>query len=297
MRLAAVTPDAQGGAFVAFGEVEESPFGLGASDRVQRVGAAAAIAPGWPAGGIGTPPLAGFPAVDGSSAATSLALFSDLTGGAFVGRPGTYDHGSDYGFKHVDAGGGSLGEDVRVFADRVESQPRGDGGVVVASFFPTGPYGPYSPAAYLQVGQSDPGGWFSEYHDQPVIEWYGDIGLTTTGDGGSIFAWSQVHERLGIFAIRMNPAGIVTGVPPGGVPRALRIWFTPGDGIRVAGGAGAPISLHLHDVTGREVARGESDGASSAWNVPGTRDLPAGVYFARARDGVRTLGAKVLVLR
>jgi len=30
--------------------------------------------------------------------------------------------------------------------------------------------------------------------------------------------------------------------------------------------------------------------------LPGTRDLPGGVYFVRASDGTRVLGARVIVM-
>jgi hypothetical protein len=67
----------------------------------------------------------------------------------------------------------------------------------------------------------------------------------------------------------------------------------------VASFAGSPrVTFSLHDVAGRRVASIGSDGTLGADVViPGTRDLPGGVYFVRAGDGTHGLDARVLVLR
>ena len=300
MRLAAVAPDGSGGAFVLFGDVQG--IGQVVTDyRLQRVDATGAIAAGWPAAGLSASPAPGLTAYEGRSATLSLTLHADLSGGVFAGRPSFFDHATEYNFKHYTAsgatallngpGGGITG---------LESVPRGDGGVVVASYFPNGPYGPLDPSANLQLDQSTPGATFSESHPEPVIQWYGDIGLTATGDGGSILAWSQVNERYGIFAIRMNPAGIVTGVPPTPVIGApsLRVRFVRGEGVHAVASFSTDqrVSLALYDLAGRRVASLASDATLGADVVlPGTRDLPGGVYFARAGDGTRVLNARVIV--
>ena len=167
----------------------------------------------------------------------------------------------------------------------------------VASFKPSGATGPYEMDAYIGVWQSDPGAGFFESQVSYYATRYGDVGLTATGDGGAIFAWSQAIDRHGVYAIRLNPGGVVTGVPPATVARPLRIWFARGAGVRVqATGAGA-FSLRVHDVTGREVARGETDGTSGEWTVPGTAELPSGIYFASAKVGGREVNARVAVIR
>ena len=126
-----------------------------------------------------------------------------------------------------------------------------------------------------------------------VITWYGDVGLTGTGDGGAIFAWSQERERFGIFAIRLGQAGpdqraahSVIGAPCARALRARR-------GDTVAASPGSPrVTFALHDVTdGRRALRGY---ATLADVVFWARGLPAGV-FAQASDGAHVLGAKVLV--
>ncbi len=153
-----------------------------------------------------------------------------------MGGPEPYSHSVDFSFSQFSGAGVRLAEACRVGSIGLESAARADGGVVVASFNPTGPYGPYSLPAYLKLSQSEPGAYFIEVHPELVQQWYGDIGLTATEDGGSIFAWSQVRERFGIFAIRMNPAGIVTGVPPGAPSQDLRVWYARGTGLQVTDG-------------------------------------------------------------
>ena len=100
--------------------------------------------------------------------------------------------------------------------------------------------------------------------------------------------------------MRLVPGGTV-GVP---VPTAsrqlsLRVRFVRGDGVHVvASFSGSPrLALSLHDLAGRRVAAMSSDATLGADVVfPGTRELPGGVYFARASDGRRELSARVIVL-
>ena len=300
MRLAAVAPDGNAGAFILFADVQDAGM-IVADYRLQRVGPDGTIAAGWPVGGMPASPFPGLTAWEGKAATLSLTLHADGSGGVYAGRPGFYDHFTELNFKHVSASGATLEYGPGGGITGLESSARGDGGVVVASYYPTGPYGPYQPSAYLQLSQSAPGGTFSEWHGEPVVEWYGDIGLAATGDGGSILAWSQVNERYGIFAIRMNPGSIVTGVPPTpAIAPSLRVRFVRGEGVRAAAAfPGAQhVSFALHDLAGRRVAAFDGDAATRDDVVlPGTRELPGGVYFARASDGTRELRAKVLVLR
>ena len=124
---------------------------------------------------------------------------------------------------------------------------------------------------------------------------YRDVGVASTEDGGAIFAWSQVLGRQGVFAVRVGHDGLVTSVPPAPTALVMRISFTPGLGVQVAGATGR-VTLRLHDLTGREVARGESADAGE-WTVPGTAELPSGMYFAKAVADGREKRAKVIVIR
>jgi len=94
----------------------------------------------------------------------------------------------------------------------------------------------------------------------------------------------------------------VTGVTPTPVvgPPSLRVRFVRGDGVHaVASFSGSPrLALSLHDLAGRRVAAASSDATLGADVVmPGTRDLPGGVYFARASDGTRVLNARVIIIQ
>src|SRR5207344_3437654 len=105
----------------------------------------------------------------------------------------------------------------------IEYAARGDGGMFAASFKPSGATGPYETDAYISVGAAAPGTGFYESK--------GSLSLTRYGDGGAIFAWSQLIDRQGIYAIRLGLAGPVTGVPPTQVlgPPVLRARFVRGD--------------------------------------------------------------------
>jgi hypothetical protein len=205
-------------------------------------------------------------------------------------------------FTRRSAAGDVLPGGVDVGQQGIEFAPRGDGGMFVASFKPSGATGPCEADAYISVSQSDPGAGFHESKPSASAIRYGDIGLTATGDGEAIFAWSQLIDRQGVYAIRLGPAGIVTGVPPAPVigSPSLRVRFVRGEGVHaVAAFTGSSrVTFALHDLAGRRVASFASDATLGADVVlPGTRDLPGGVYFAMASDGVRALNARVLVLR
>jgi len=269
--------------------------------RLVRVLGDGAIAPGWAPDGlfVGGLDLNAWPDLGVSG---SLRALADGRGGVFEGVPvyGTEGY-SAIAFTRRSGSGAVQPGGITTGQYGLEIASRGDGGMFAATFFPSGPYGPYSPIAYITATQSAPGGYFTEWHDEPVLDWYGDVGLASTGDGGAIFAWSQVRERLGVYAIRLGPAGAVTGVPPTPVtgPPTLSVRFVRGEGVHaVASFSGSPrLALSLHDVAGRRVAASSSDATLGADVVmPGTRDLPGGIYFARASDGTRVLNARVLVI-
>ena len=93
----------------------------------------------------------------------------------------------------------------------IETSLRSDGGLFVATFKPSGATGPYEADAYISVGQIPSGASYGESARSYYATRYGDIGLAATDDGGAIFAWSQLIDRQGVFAIRLNPSGAVTG--------------------------------------------------------------------------------------
>jgi hypothetical protein len=238
------------------------------------------------------------PGADGS-----LRALSDQKGGVFAGLP---MFGSEFlammTFSRRSWSGASLPGAVGADQRGIEFAPRGDGGMFIASFKPSGATGPYEADAHVAVSQSDPGAGFYESKPSYYSTRYGDIGLTSTGDGGAIFAWSQLIDRQGVYAIRLEQAGMVTGVPPATVvgPPSLRVRFVRGEGVHaVATFAGSPrMTLSLHDLAGRRVSSLRSDATLGAdVLLPGTRDLQGGVYFARGIvGGAQELHARVIVL-
>jgi hypothetical protein len=200
-----------------------------------------------------------------------------------------------FGFQHRSATGASLPRGASADQRGVEVAARDDGGLWMASYKPSGATGPYEADAYVAASASDPGGGYYESKPSYYSTRYGDVGVGALVDGGAIFAWSELIDRNGIYAVRLNPAGVVTDVPPVSVSPPFRAWFVRGAGVHVQGGSQA-FAVRLHDVTGREVARGSFD-YGGEWTMPGTAELPSGIYFVNAMVGGRALHTKVAVLR
>jgi len=297
----AVAHDADGGAFIVASQGVTDGTDLVFHNALRHVDGLGAPAGGWGADGVNLGDVYPIGVAD-PGANGSLRAFADQHGGVFSGLPFFASEGTaEMTFSRRSAAGdplpGGIGTDQR----GIEYAPRGDGGMFVASFKPSGANGPFEADAYISVGQSSPGVGFYESKTSYSATRYGDIGLTATGDGGAIFAWSQLIDRQGVYAIRLGQAGVVTGVPPTPVigPPSLRARFVRGSGVHaVASFSGSPrLSLSLHDLAGRRVASFTSDATLGADIVfPGTRDLPGGVYFVRASDGPRVLNTRVIVL-
>jgi hypothetical protein len=302
--LVAVHGDGADGAFVLASALVDEGGDVYAAPALRRIDALGQPAAGWPAAGH---PIQvwGFAATSDAGANASLRLLPDSQGGVFAGVPG---FGSEFSavmsFQHRGGDGAHLGGGTSADQRGVEFAAGGDGRMWISSYKPSGATGPFEADAYVGVWQSDPGpGWY-ESEGSFYSTRYGDVGLAATGgaptEGGSgaIFAWSQLIDRQGVYAIRMNPGGAVTGVPPAAAITGLRAWFVRGEGVRARAslaGEGA-LELRLLDLTGREVARA-SAAAGADGLLPDTAALPSGVYFARATRGPRTLDARVVVVR
>jgi hypothetical protein len=301
MSLAAVANDGGGGAFVVSADMEEDAGGVSTSaPHLLHVASDGSPATGWAPGGISLG-ASGYAPDQDPGAGASLRALADGLGGVFAGTPGFYSEGTSVlTFGRWSGAGTALPGGIGADQLGLEYASRGDGGMYVASFYPTGPTSIWSPKAFVRAAQSDPGEGFFEYHDTPVVQWFGDVALAATGDGGAVFGWSQVIERFGIFAVRLGPAGQVTAVPPAPIhgPPSMRLRFVPGIGVRalIASVPAGREELSLHDVSGRAVARTTIEQASGGdWVFPGTEGLPSGVYFARAVSRGVVLQARVAV--
>jgi hypothetical protein len=298
----AIARDDEGGAFVVASQGISDGSTLIFHNTLRHLDGLGQPAPGWVAEGVdlGDVWASGVP---DPGAQGSLRAIADHRGGVFTGLP---LFGSEFSavmsFTRRSPAGDPIPGGVGAEQRGIEYAARGDGGMFVASFKPSGATGPYETDAYISVGQSDPGTGFYESKGSLSLIRYGDIGLTATGDGGAIFAWSQLIDRQGIYAIRLGQAGPVTGVPPTQVlgPPSLRARFVRGEGVHaVATFAGSPRTrIALYDLAGRRISAIETDATAPASALlPGTRDLAGGVYFVRAGDGSHELGARVIVLR
>jgi hypothetical protein len=294
MSLVAVAQDGGSGAFVLGSDVAEDAGGLSVlAPHLLHVAGDGSPAAGWTPGDIAFGGGAQAPYQDPGSDA-SLRAMADGHGGVFTALPDFYSEGvSVLSFERWSGAGAALPGGLDADQLGIEYANRGDGGMYIASFSPIGPTSYWSPNAFVRAAQSDPGQGFFEYHSNPAVQWYGDIALTATGDGGAIFGWSQVNERFGIFAVRLGPAGQVTGVPPAAMhgPPSMHLRFVPGVGVRalIASAPSGREELSLHDVTGRRVAGTTIELASGGdWVFPGTGKLPSGVYFARGERGSDT---------
>lgn len=295
----AVATDGGDGAFVlsAIGEADASSLVFHQSLR--HVDASGASFSGWAPDGVDLGDLFATGLPDPGSGA-SLRLLADGRGNVYAGTPSFPLHTEpQFAFARFDGAGQALPYNLGAAQQGIEYAARGDGGMFVASFKPSGAYGPYESDAFVGVSQTG-GESFFESSRSFLATRYGDIGLSATGDGGAIFAWSQLIDRQGVYAIRLNPAGVVTGVHPTVGAPSLRLRFVRGEGVLALPslpGSGR-VALVLHDVAGRVVSSMQTDDTPSAdLTFPGTRDLAGGVYFARASAGGKELRARVVVVR
>ncbi len=296
----ALAPDGADGVFVADGLGQHEPGGgVTIHHSLRHLDASGASFGAWDPAGVDAGDTFA-PSVFDIDAAASLRALPDGAGGVYVATP-YFGSGSTAGmsFARFDAAGADQSAGVGARKDGMESAVLSDGRLFIASFKPSGATGPNEADAYLGVVQSS-GTLFFETAPSGSATRYGDIGLASTADGGAIFTWSQSIDRQGVYAIRLDPAGAVAGVNPSVGAASLRLRFVRGQGVLAVPslpGAGR-MALSLHDLAGRTVSSAELDGAPGAGVAfPGTRDLPGGVYFARAHAGGKELHARVVVVR
>lgn len=300
----ALSSDARGGAFLMLGQVtDESQYYPQGETRLYRFDGDGGPAPGWPTEGkLVTAASSSFYSTgrDGS-----FRLFPDQADGAVLGFPIFYDHFTDFGFRRCSPTGAINSWpflEVNLNGNRVVLAP--GGALFVSTWWPSGPYGRYDPAAFISLALSpSPAGWsgVGEYHWEPVQHWFDGATIASSGDGGVVFYWAQVRERIGLFARRVTGGGEVTSVEP--AERASLslsgLRFVPGAGVRgsLRIPAGATAHLTLHDLAGRRIAREEFEGGAGEHTLGGTATLSSGLYFARLSAGGETVTDKVFVLR
>ncbi len=297
----AISSDDRGGVFVYSNDPSAMFFQSIGQARLDRRLGDGSPDPGWPAGG----PVTGWTFAD-ASVDGSLRVMSDGHEGAVAASPILYtdspliQHYQSFGPTGVSSS--SLTTDV--ISPGHETVTDGAGGMFVASFWPYGPFGPFSPYAMLQVRHVPDGSsaLLLETHDNPVVTWYGDIALAPTRDGGAVFFWSQERERFGLFARRFTAAGEVTAAPVAAPALALSgLRYVPGEGVRarIALPEAGAARLELFDLAGRRQASARVDMPAAGERdlaLAGTRELAAGLYFARLSTPRATRAGRVLVV-
>jgi hypothetical protein len=307
----AIARDDAGGAFVVASQGVTDGSTLIFHNTLRHLDGLGQPAPGWGAEGVNLGDVYATDIPD-PGAQGSLRALADHRGGVFAGLPFfASEFTGAMTFSRRSPAGDPIPGGVGADQSGIEYATRGDGGMFVASFKPSGATGPFEADAYISVSQSAPGAGFYESKTSYSATRYGDVGLTATGDGGAIFAWSQLIDRQGVYAIRLGQAGPVTGVPPAPVVDAssLRVRFVRGEGVHAVARLtdASPATIALHDLMGRRIASvtspaplGFPGGLHTSRTIevvlPGTRDLPGGVYFARATAGMGAVDARVIVL-
>lgn len=295
-----ISPDGRGGVFVHAGAFEETmPF---VDCRLYRLGSDGQTDPQWPADGYlikaGATYYAGNPP---GIADAGLRVHSDLQGRAIVEYPNAYsDSPAMIGVSHVD-NLGVVGWPKSVIAIGHEVVVRPDGGFYASDFKCCGPASQWDWPAMLGLHAEPDGAWSSYFdvHSEPVLSWYGDIALASTGDGGVVYYWSQNNSSYGLFARRFNPTQEITAVGPRRPRFALRgVRFVSGSGVVAQATSEGRASLELFDLNGRRVSSRAIPGDGSGEVVlPGTASLSSGLYFVRLRDDDRVALGRIVITR
>ena len=299
--LLALSPDGRGGAFLMNGIVTGTdPFyGAIVEAHLHRLQGNGVSAPGMPAD---VRLFAQYYYLSGSSADYSYRVFPDGRDGAIFGLPAFFDHGTAFNLNRCDRNGYldytfGLGGELRGHEEELES----GGGIYAANFYPTAPNGLYQPNAFISIREEFGKSGWSEYHDQGYgAAWYGDIGLAATDDGGAVFFWSQVLDRIGLFARRFNSAGEITAVAPGAATSfsLSRVRFVRGEGVRAAVSVPAgPARFDVFDLAGRRIASQAIEPGAREIAIAGTARLASGLYFGRLVAGRDEVSAKLIVAR
>jgi hypothetical protein len=303
MSLVGVAADGADGAFVIRGDPVDDGGYVHALGYLGHFQAGGVADPAWPAGGLYVNG-AGIDVSTDYGAGASFRALPDGSGGVLAGKPWeASESGLGVDFRRYSVAAASLPGGAGAGAEGLEFVSNGTGGMFAASYHASGPTSFWSPNAFVSVNQAPSGDGYFEYHDTPVVTWYGDIALAASGDGGAFFFWSQSRERFGIYAIRLNGAGQVTAVTPVAEPvsRRLSLRFARGSGIEAHASfaSAGPARWQLLDVAGRVLAQSDfaASAGANAWTMSGTASLPSGLYFGRVTRGAEASTAKVAITR
>jgi len=306
--LLALSEDGRGGVFLMKGD-PTTPAGYNSTleTRLYRLQANGQSAVDWPAGGVIVPHAATQYQAAGDDPDASHRLLSDHRDGVLVGAfKAATDNGSRIEFRQCSAAAQFQAALSAWGPPGYEIAGRDDGGFYVAFF---GCCFDVYQSAYIQVAQFPAAAGLYEQHFESFGQWYGDIGLARTDDGGAVFFWSQQQGSVGLFARRFNAAGEVTAVGPGSsdAPALSRLRFVPGVGVRASIGGPVPdrARIELFDLAGRRLAsqaiapevHAAREAAGQEVTIAGTAALPSGLYFGRLVAGARMAAAKLMVAR
>ena len=273
--------------------------GVSVSSRLLRLQGNGTSAVGWPDQGI---PISGPYAYYDGGEISAYRLNADGRGGLWMRGLFFYsEFSTEVDYANYYPTGAFVGPtESQWLLDGDEFAVGSDGTAWLATSHGRGPYNAYDDWAQLHLTHAAQSlVW--EYHTEPVVYWYGDIGVAATDDGGAVFYWSQFNQRYGLFARRFTAAGEVTGVPipTGAGEPVLRARYVRGQGVcaTIEIPAGAVSRLELLDVAGRRVAQQHWTSASTSSDVVlgGTGSLPTGIYFVRLTWPRHALSARVIV--
>ncbi len=305
MRPVAISDDGEGGCLLLTWDVGRPVDGsyLEEPANLRRFAADGAVAPGWPEAGI---PVWGT-YYSGAGFGASPSVRRSRSGDVILGTPVFGLHGSElFQWFRVEGDFGSMHLLASVNrASDLKVRARGDLlGVAWAQSYGWR-NGPERQSAQVSGGLFVPGtpsSTFFESREGVWDVWYGDADIVLTELGSAILVWSQNIDRHGLQAIRLLPRGpMAVEATPGEGSAMLRAHHSPGRGVvaEVAWPGRGAVALGLVDIAGRASSRAElaaERSAGAAIVLPGSQDLPPGVYFVVATRGGRSLSRRVLVL-
>ncbi|MEO7867485.1 MAG: hypothetical protein ABIU54_07585, partial [Candidatus Eisenbacteria bacterium] len=187
-------------------------------------------------------------------AAYSLRLIPEAAGGIALASPQSYTHAGLVLFlERVDLFGARIASLVDGWGPSPDYQMTPNLGYLLSSFDVSGP-GPYNPAPELRLRWSDGRSTLLEEDFSPYNPVYADLAAVGLADGGAIAVWSRILGNTGLFAQRVGADGSVLGAPPSPLVTSRLRLTRSGQNLSAAWPAGAPGTLRVFDLQGRDIA-------------------------------------------